>query len=79
MEIKIEDPFNDNVQDMKENSISKCCCNLKVEGGVIAVDVYAIYMSSPQPISKLSKPPKYLFFITYWLFFNYSTLTFWCR
>jgi hypothetical protein len=25
-------------------------------------------MSSLQPLSKLSKPPKYLSFITYWLF-----------
>jgi hypothetical protein len=65
MEINIEDPFNDNVQDMKENNISKYCSNLKVEDGVIVVDVYAIYMSSPEPLSKLSKPPKYLSFITY--------------
>jgi hypothetical protein len=65
MEINIEDPFNDNVQDMKENNISKYCSNLKVEDGVIVVDVYAIYISSPEPLSKLSKPPKYLSFITY--------------
>jgi hypothetical protein len=44
--IDIEDPSDDNVQDMEENNISKYRSNPMVEGGVIAVGISAINMSS---------------------------------
>jgi hypothetical protein len=61
----IEDPFNENVQDMEENDISKYHFDPTVKNGVIVVGVSVIHMSSLQPLSKLSKPPKNLSFITY--------------
>jgi hypothetical protein len=64
-ESEIEDPSGANVQDMEENIISKYRSDPMVEVGVIAVGVSTINMSSLQPFSKVSKPPKYLFFITY--------------
>jgi hypothetical protein len=64
-ETDIEDPSSENVQDMEEKNISKYCFDPTMEGRVIAVGVSAINMSSLQPLSKLSKPPKYLSFITY--------------
>ena len=67
-ETDIEDCSRENVQDMKENIISKYRCDPTMEGGVIAIRFSTINMSSLEPLYKLSKPPKYLSFITYWLF-----------
>jgi len=64
-ETDVEDPSSENVQDMEENNISKYRSDPTVEGGFIVIEVYAINMSSLQPLSKLSKPPKYLSFITH--------------
>jgi hypothetical protein len=64
----VEDPSSENVQDMKKNNLSKYHYNPMEEGGVIVVRVSAINISSLQPLSKLSKPSKYLSFITHWLF-----------
>ena len=55
----------ENVQHMEINNISKYRSDPTVKGGVIAIGVSAINMSSLQPFSK---PPQYLSFITYWLF-----------
>jgi hypothetical protein len=64
-ETNIEDPTSENVQDMEENNIFKYHSDPTVQGEVIAIRVFVINMSSLQPFSK---PPKYLSFITYWLF-----------
>ena len=64
----IEDLSSENIQDMEENNTSKYHLNPTMEGGVITVGVSTINMSFLQPLSKLSKPPKYLSFITYGLF-----------
>ena len=61
----IENPSGDNVHDMDENNLSKYRSDPTVKGGVIAIGVSAINMSSLQHFSKLSKPPQYLSFITY--------------
>jgi hypothetical protein len=42
----IEDRYSENVQDMEEKNISKYCSDPTMEGGVIAVGVSAINMSS---------------------------------
>ena len=44
--VYLEDPFSENVQDMKENNISKYYFDPMVEGGVIAIRVSVINMSS---------------------------------
>jgi len=46
-EMDIEDPSNENVQDMEKNNISKYCFDPTVESGVIAVRVFAINVFSP--------------------------------
>jgi len=46
-EMDIEDPSSENVQDMEKNNISKYCFDPTVEGGVIAVGVFAINVFSP--------------------------------
>ena len=61
----IEDPSNDNVQDMEENNISKYHFDPMVKSGVIVVEVSVIHMSSLERLSKLFKPPKNLSFISY--------------
>jgi hypothetical protein len=50
----IEYPSGETVHNMEENIIYKYHSDPTVEGGVIAVGVYAINMSSLQPLSKLS-------------------------
>ena len=50
----IENPFGENVYDIKKKNISKYRFDPTVEGGVIVVRCSVVNMSSLQPLSKLS-------------------------